>query len=76
MKTFTVEEAKNNLEQVLEIAQKGETIYIVGDDNQGFQLVATVIPKKGPRKAGRLKGKVKITDEFYDPLPEFEPYTK
>ena len=74
MKTFTVEEAKNNLEQVLEIAKKGETIYIVGDDNQGFKLVATIIPKKGPRKAGSAKGEIIITDEFYEPLPEFKPY--
>lgn len=76
MKTFTVEEAKQNLDAVLEHAIEGGTVILVGEDNQAFQLVSTIVPKKGPRKAGRLKGKIKITDEFYEPLPEFEPYTK
>ena len=76
MKTFTVEEAKQNLDAVLEHAIEGGTVILIGEDNQAFQLVSTIVPKKGPRKAGRLKGKIKITDEFYEPLPEFEPYTK
>jgi len=76
MKTFTVEEAKKNLDKVLEHVVEGGTVILIGEDNQAFQLVSTIVPKKGPRKAGRLKGKIKITDEFYEPLPEFEPYTK
>lgn len=76
MKTFTVQEAKDNFDEVLKHAAQGETVFIVGDDQQAFELVATVVPEKGPRKAGRLKGKIKITDEFYEPLPEFEPYSK
>ena len=76
MKTFTVQEAKDNFDEVLKHAAQGETVFIVGDDRQAFELVATVVPEKGPRKAGRLKGKIKITDEFYEPLPEFEPYSK
>ena len=76
MKTFTVEEAKDNFDEVLKHAAQGGTVIIVGDDQQAFELVATVAPAKGPRKAGRLKGKIKITDEFYEPLPEFEPYSK
>lgn len=75
MKTFTIDEAKQNLDKVLEHAKAGGTAIIVGEDNQAYQLVATIAPKPGPRKAGRLKGKIKITDEFYEPLPEFEPYT-
>lgn len=75
MKTFTIDEAKQNLDKVLEHAKQGGTAIIVGEDNQAYQLVATIAPKPGPRKAGRLKGKIKITDEFYEPLPEFEPYT-
>ncbi len=76
MKTFTLAEAKQDLEKVLEHAKAGGTVIIIGEDDQAYKLVSTIIPKKGPRKAGRLKGKIKITDEFYEPLPEFDPYTK
>ncbi len=75
MKTFTIDEAKENLDKVLEHAKQGGTVILVGEDNQAYQLVATIVPKKGPRKAGRLKGKIKLTDEFFEALPEFEPYT-
>ena len=76
MKTFTIEEAKQNLDEVLEHAKEGGTVILIGEDDQAYKLVSTHIPKKGPRTAGRLKGKIKITDEFYEPLPEFEPSTK
>lgn len=76
MKTFTIDEAKENLDKVLEHAKQGGTVFIVGENDEAYELVATIVPKKGPRKAGRLKGKIKITDEFYEPLPEFKPYTE
>lgn len=76
MKSFTVDEAKQNLDDVLQHAKNGGTVIIIADDEQAYQLVATIAPKKGPRKAGRLKGQIKMTDEFYEPLPEFEPYSE
>ena len=74
MKTFTVEEAKQNLDAVLNHAKQGGTVIIIGENDQAYQLVSTIVPKKGPRTPGRLKGQIKITDEFYEPLPEFKPY--
>ena len=76
MKTFTLQEAQQNLNKVLEHADEGGTVILIGDDDKAYRLVSTIYTKPGPRQAGRLKGKVKITDEFYEPLPEFEPYTK
>lgn len=76
MMKFTLEEAKQNLDAVLEHARQGGTVIIIDGDEQAYELVATIVPKKGPRKAGRLKGKIKITDEFYEPLPEFKPYVE
>lgn len=76
MKTFTVEEAKQNLDAVLDHAKQGGTVIIISEDDQAYELVATIVPKKGPRKPGSAKGKIIITDEFYDPLPEFKPYTE
>lgn len=74
MKTFTVEQAKQNLEAVLEHAKEGGTVLIIGEDDKAYELVATILPKEGPRTPGRLKGQIKITDEFFEPLPEFKPY--
>ena len=74
MKTFTVEEAKQDLDKVLPHATEGGTVILIGDNDQAYKLVSTIIPKKGPRKAGSAKGKIIITDEFYEPLPEFKPY--
>ena len=74
MKKFTVEEAKQDLDKVLEHAKAGGTVIIIGEDDQAYQLVSTIYTKPGPRKAGLFKGQIKITDEFYEPLPEFKPY--
>ncbi|MDE2777978.1 MAG: type II toxin-antitoxin system prevent-host-death family antitoxin [Chloroflexota bacterium] len=74
MKKFTVEEAKQDLDKVLEHANEDGTVIIIGDDDVAYELVATIIPKRGPRKAGLFKDQIKITDEFYEPLPEFKPY--
>ena len=77
MKTYTLEEAKQDLDKVLEHAKQGGTVILIGDDDQAYQLVSTYIPKKGPRKAWqRLKGKIKIlTDEFYEPLARIRTHT-
>ena len=74
MKTFTIEEAKQDLEAVLDHARAGGTVIIVDEDEKAYKLVSTIAPKNGPRKPGSAKGKIIITDEFYEPLPEFEPY--
>ena len=74
MKTFTVEEAKQNLDKILEHAKEGGTVILIGEDDQAYELVATIYAKPGPRKPGSAKGKITITDEFYEPLPEFKPY--
>ena len=76
MKTFTVAEAKCNLDAVLEHARDGGTVIITDDDGKAFKLVSTIVPKKGPRKPGLFEGQIKIAADFDDPLPEFEPYMK
>ncbi len=74
MKTFTLEEAKKDLDALLEYANQGGTVIITGADGKAYELTPTIVAKKGRRKAGLFKGQIKITDEFYEPLPEFEPY--
>ena len=74
MKTFTIEEAKRDLDAALEHARDGGTVIIIDEDDKAYKLVSTVVPKKGPRKPGNAKGKMILTDEFFAPLPELEPY--
>ncbi len=74
MREFTVAEAKADLDAVLEHARQGGTVIIKEADGKAFELVSTIIPKKGPRRPGMFKGKIKIAEDFDDPLPEFEPY--
>ena len=74
MKTFTIDEARDDLDALLEHARQGGTV-IIADADQAYKLVATIAPRKGPRKAGSAKGKMILTDEFFEPLPEFEPYS-
>ena len=74
MKKFTVDEAKENLDKVLEHADEGGTVILIGDDDKAYKLVTTIVPKKGPRKPGSAKGQITLTDDFYEPLPEFKPY--
>ena len=76
MKTFTIDEAKQNLDRVLEEAKQGGAVYIEAQDNSLFELVLVAQNTRGAPKAGIMRGKVKIAADFNDPLPEFHAATK
>ena len=75
MKTYTVESAKMNFEEMLEQAKRGLTIIITSADNQDYELVLKPLLESKPRKPGSAKGRIKIAEDFFEALPEFEPYT-
>jgi antitoxin (DNA-binding transcriptional repressor) of toxin-antitoxin stability system len=70
MKVVTIHAAKTNLSQLIAQAEAGEEIILA----RGKEHVAKLVPirKKGKRKFGALKGKIKIGPEFFEPLPEDE----
>lgn len=70
MKTVTIHKAKTTLSQLIAQVQAGEEIILA----RGKEPVAKIVPiaKRGKRKFGALKGKIKIGPEFFDPLPEEE----
>ena len=70
MKTVTIHKAKTTLSQLIADVQAGEEVVIA----RGKEPVAKLVPmpKRGKRKAGSMKGKIKIGTEFFDPLPEEE----
>jgi len=77
MKNYTMETAAANFDELMEHAQQGLVVNIIGSDGREYELMLKPLPpNSGPRKPGSAKGKIIITDEFYDPLPEFKPYTE
>lgn len=71
MAAFTVHAAKTNLSKLIARAEAGEEIIIVRGKEPVAKLVSIAHTKPRP-KAGTLKGKVYVTDAFFEPLPEDE----
>jgi antitoxin (DNA-binding transcriptional repressor) of toxin-antitoxin stability system len=70
---FTVHQAKTQLSKLLALAEAGEEVVIARRDKPVVRFQA--IEAKSAtceRVPGRLKGKVALTDAFFEPLPEEE----
>ena len=70
MTIVNVHEAKTQLSRLLARVEGGEEVVIARRGEPVARLVACKPRKK--RRPGRLKGKVVIPDDFFDPLPEEE----
>ena len=70
MTVVNVHEAKTQLSRLLARVESGEEVVIARRGEPVARLVACK-PRK-ERRPGRLKGKVVIPDDFFDPLPEEE----
>ncbi|MSU36977.1 MAG: type II toxin-antitoxin system Phd/YefM family antitoxin [Pedosphaera sp.] len=68
--TINLHEAKTHLSRLVARVERGESITIARDHRPVAMLVP--LPAAGPRKPGRLKGKISILPNFFDPLPESE----
>ena len=69
--SITIHAAKTHLSRLIERAQDGETIIIA----RGNVPVARLVPiaaRPPQRKFGSMKGRARVTDAFFDPLPEAE----
>lgn len=67
MTIVNVHEAKTNLSRLLEAAAAGEEIIIAKAGKPIAKLVPIEKPKREP---GRLKGLIRWSDAFFDPLPD------
>lgn len=74
MKSYTMETAVANFAELMDHAQQGLVVNIVGSDGREYQLKLTPLPVRKPRAPGSAKGRITMTDDFYEPLPELEPY--
>ncbi len=76
--TVTIEEAKNDLPQLLSRLKAGEEEVIIEEDGKPIARLLPVaeepngssIPSLAKRVPGTAIGKVIIPPEFYDPLPD------
>jgi prevent-host-death family protein len=69
---INIHAAKTNLSKLIERAQSGEEVIISRDDVPVARLVPIVGASTPKRRPGTLKGIVKLTPAFFDPLPPDE----
>lgn len=72
METLNVYEAKTQLSKLLERVEHGERITIARAGKPIAMLVPYEDPTKTPRVPGLMRGQIWMSDDFDDPLPEFD----
>jgi prevent-host-death family protein len=70
-KMVNVHEAKTQLSRLLERVEAGEEIIIARAGKPVARLVA-LTQETPQRKAGRLEGKIRIPDSFFEPMTDEE----
>ena len=73
MQQITLDEASQHLSDLIEAALNGEEIIII-KDNQPVVRLTPVSPVKRRRKPGSAKGLITISDDFDEPLEDFQDY--
>lgn len=68
-----IEEAKEKLSELLQLATQGEEI-IIATPERSFMLIPLEPTKKKRRQMGALEGKIWMSDDFDEPLDEMREY--
>ncbi|MEI6446625.1 MAG: type II toxin-antitoxin system prevent-host-death family antitoxin [Actinomycetes bacterium] len=68
-----VHECKTNFSKLLRAVEAGDEVIVHRGDEPVARLVRYEAPAE-TRGFGALKGKIWMSDDFDDPLPEFEEY--
>ena len=61
--------------ELLEAALRGEEVYITGEGMVRVRLVPAP-ERRGTPRFGSAKGMITMSDDFDDPLPNFDEYTR
>jgi prevent-host-death family protein len=69
VETVNIHEAKTHLSRLVERAERGEEIIIARSGRPVARLVPLEDLEK-PRVFGRMRGKIRIADDFDAPLPD------
>ena len=73
MKPVTITEAAEKLSELIDAALRGEEVIITKGKSISIKLTPTTTTKPCP-KFGSAKGLIKMSDDFDDPLEDFEDY--
>lgn len=73
MTQLDISQAKSDLPNLLDLAIKGEEIVITQDDKP-VAKISPIAPVLRPLKRGSAKGKVWMSDDFDEPLEDFQEY--
>ncbi|MFL6282421.1 MAG: type II toxin-antitoxin system Phd/YefM family antitoxin [Pyrinomonadaceae bacterium] len=75
MHQVSVEEAKANLHDLVDAAVSGEEVVIAKDEEHLVKLVP--VSRTNPRpQFGSARGLITMSEDFEEPLEEFEEYTR
>jgi prevent-host-death family protein len=67
--TVTIQEAKAQLSELIHLVEQGEEVVIAQDDQPKVKLVPVSPKKTGERVFGAYRGKIRMSEDFNDPLP-------
>lgn len=74
MQQITIDAASQHLHELIEAAINGEEIIITKDEQPVVKLTPVIPEKKRSPLFGSAKGLITITDDFDEPLEEFQDY--
>ena len=75
MQRVSIEEAKTTLPELIEAAVKGEVIIIAEEGRHLVRLVPVPRAKSRPQ-FGSAEGLVTMSEDFEEPLEDFEEYAR
>jgi prevent-host-death family protein len=75
MHQVNIEDAKTHLPDLIDAAVNGEEVVITKDDQHIVKLVPVARAKPRPQ-FGSAKGLITMSDDFDEPLEDFEEYMK
>jgi antitoxin (DNA-binding transcriptional repressor) of toxin-antitoxin stability system len=73
MVQYSLRDAQDRLEELVDDAQQGKTVVILDEKNRAVKLVPVPMVSV-PRKAGSARGQIKMAADFDAPLPDFDDY--
>ena len=71
MPVFEIDAAKAELALLIERARRGDEV-IIADRGSPLARLVPVPPRSGARRPGTLKGQFRVTEAFFEPLPDDE----
>ena len=75
MKSIDINQALPKIYELLEMAFAGEEIIITkNNQEQQIKIISCSVPSPRPTLFGSDKGRIYMSDDFDDPLDDFEEY--